>query len=163
MKYLIYFNSSRELSDLIAGHSFDVIPGIGLHSTLCYFVGDNANERSLIEDLDGINFQGFNVKTGSLDTFDDNLVLRLLKTDELSLLHNEIYSVVRRHVVGDGCGVLDEYFGENYNPHITLSRSSSELDRGVGDLNGVEFSVSNYVLARKYQENWVDIRAFSVG
>jgi|TARA_B100002003_G_C13785810_1_gene388846 2'-5' RNA ligase len=163
MKYLIYFNPSRELSDLIVGHSFDVIPGMGLHSTLCYFVGDNANEMKLIEDLDRINFQGFDVKTGSLDAFDDNLVLRLSKSSELSLLHNEIYSVVRRYVVGDDCDVLDEYFGENYNLHMTLSRLSSELDRGVDDLKGVEFSVSSYVLAKKCWGDWADIRAFSVG
>ena len=51
MKYLAYFRPNKELSDLILRQNHIVLPGSGLHSTLCVFYMEPEQENNLVTDL----------------------------------------------------------------------------------------------------------------
>jgi len=48
MKYLAYFRPNRELSDLILRQNNIILPGSGLHFTLCVFYMEPEQEKNLV-------------------------------------------------------------------------------------------------------------------
>jgi hypothetical protein len=70
MKYLTYFRPSEGLSNLILRQNHIVLPGSGLHSTLCVFYMGPERENSLVTDLSQIRFNPFEIETLGFDDFD---------------------------------------------------------------------------------------------
>jgi len=161
MKYLAYFRPNRELLDLILRQNHVVLPGSGLHSTLCFFCMEPEREPNLVADLSQISFNPFEVETLGFDDFDeDSLVLKLSRSDELLQLHNGIVSVVRNYADAKFDAIAKQYFGDTYNPHLTISKSSSQFDRTSKELIGRKIRIARYTLAKKIDENWKEIQDF---
>ncbi|MBI2673271.1 2'-5' RNA ligase family protein [Candidatus Woesearchaeota archaeon] len=161
MKYLAYFRPNEELSDLILRQNHLVLPGSGLHSTLCVFYMEHEQEKELVSDLSQISFNPFEIETLGLDDFDkDSLVLRLSRSDELLQLHKRIVRAVRNYADAEFDAIARQYFGDNYNPHLTISKSSSEFDRTSKGLIGRKDIITRYSLAKKLDEGWKEIQNF---
>jgi len=161
MKYLAYFRPNEELSDLILRQKNIVLPSSGLHSTLCVFYTEHKHENMLINDLSQINFNSFEIETLAFDNFDKNyLVLKLSRSEELLQLHKGIVSVVRNYVDTDFDVIAKQYFGDNYNPHLTISKSSSGFDRISKELIGRKDRITTYTLAKKINGIWKEIQEF---
>ncbi len=161
MKYLAYFQPNRELSDLILRQEHLALPSSGLHSTLCVFHMDLENEDILVNDLSRIYFALFEFETLGFDDFDnDSLVLILSRSDELLQLHKNIISVVSDYAGAGFDAIKKQYFGDDYNPHLTLSRSYPHFDRNSEELIGQKDMISKYTLAKKVDGNWKDIEDF---
>ena len=161
---MAYFMSNKELSDLILKQGQIVLPGSGLHSTLCVFYMDEENEPALIEDLSHIDFKAFRTRIVGFDDFDKgSLVLRLSRSDNLVKLHRDIVSIVLHYVSSESQfgKTVGQYYLENYNPHLTISESSSDFNRENNALMGKEIFVSEYVLAKKEGNNWEKVSFFS--
>ena len=137
MEYLAYFRPNGELYDLILRQTHLVLLSSGLHSTLCFFNMEPEKEKSLITDLSQISFNLFEIEILAFDDFDkDSLVLRLSRSDELLRLHKGIVAVVRKYVNIEFDAITKQYFEDNYNPHLTISKSYSEFDRTSKGLIG---------------------------
>lgn len=161
MKYLAYFRPNEELSDLILRQNHIVLPGSGLHSTLCFFYMEPEEEKNLVTDLSQICFNPFEFETLAFDDFDRNsLVLKLSRSEELLQLHKGIVSVVKNYANAEFSAIAKQYFGDNYKPHLTISRSSSEFDRNSKELIGQKDRIARYTLAKKVDENWKEIGDF---
>ncbi len=161
MKYLAYFQPNEELSNLILRQKKLVIPGSGLHSTLCFFHMEPENESKLVTNLSQINFNSFEFETLGFDDFDkDSLVLKLSRSDELLQLHNGIVSAVRNYANSEFDAIAKQYFGDNYNPHLTISKSSSQFDRTSKELIGQKDRIARYTLAKKFDGSWKEIQDF---
>jgi 2'-5' RNA ligase len=117
------------------------------------------NEEDLISDLFNIKSNSFRTKTENFDDFDkDSLVLRLFHSNELLNLHNKILDVVKNYADSDFSDIERKYFGNNYNPHLTISKSSSNFDRNSKELFNQTISVQNYYLSRKKENIWEEIQ-----
>ncbi|PIN73751.1 hypothetical protein COV20_06040 [Candidatus Woesearchaeota archaeon CG10_big_fil_rev_8_21_14_0_10_45_16] len=161
MKYLAYFQPNKELSDLISRQNHLVLPGSGLHSTLCFFYMEPGHENKLVMDLSQINFNPFEFETLGFDDFDkDSLVLKLSRSDELLQLHSGIVSVVKNYADSEFDAIAKQYFGDNYNPHLTISKSSSQFDRTSKELIGRKNRIAKYTLAKKVDGNWKEMQDF---
>lgn len=161
MKYLAYFQPNKELSDLILRQDNILLPGSGLHSTICFFRMEPKYEESLISNLSKINFNSFEIETQDFDNFDkDSLVLKLSRSDELLQLHKNIVSVVQNYANSEFNEIARQYFGDNYNPHLTISESSSTFDRTSKELIGQKDIVSRYHLAKKSNADWEKIQTY---
>ena len=161
MKYLAYFQPNKELSDLISRQKNLVLPGSGLHSALCFFHMEPEYENKLVTDLSQIKFNTFEFETLGFDNFDkDSLVLKLSRSNELLQLHNGIVSVVKNYANSEFDAIAKQHFGDNYNPHLTISKSSSQFDRTSKELIGQKDRISRYTLAKKVDENWKKIKYF---
>ncbi len=161
MKYLAYFRPNKELSDLILRQNHIVLPGSGLHSTLCVFYMEPEQENNLVTDLSQIRFNPFEIGTLGFDDFDkDSLVLKLSRSDELLQLHKNVVSVARNYASEDFDAIARQYFGDNYNPHLTISKSSSGFDRTSKELIGREDIIVRYSLAKKEDGLWKEIQDF---
>ena len=111
MKYLAYFKPNQRLSDLILKQEKLILPGSGLHATLCFFHMKTEYEQQLIQDLSQIQFDPFEIKTLRFDDFDkDSLVLRLSLTKELSQLHQDIVSTIKNYTHPLFELVIQKYF-----------------------------------------------------
>ncbi len=164
MKYLAYFQPNKELSDLILRQTHLIRPSSRLHSTLCVFYMEPSQENNLVTDLSQISFNHFEIKTLGFDDFDkDSLVLKLSRPNELLQLHKKIVAVARNYANPEFDGIAKQYFGDNYNPHLTISRSSSEFDRASKELIGRKDTIARYSLAKKVNENWKEIQDFHSG
>lgn len=163
MKYLVYFQPNKELSDLISNENFVDLPSAGLHSTLCIFYSDEKYETKLIDDLKDINIKSFTIKTEEFDEFDYNcLVLKLSRSDELLQLHKNILKIVSKYAEPDFIATTEKYFGDNYNPHFTISKSLSLTDITSKTLLGNSDIISEYHLAKKADKGWEDIEIYRV-
>jgi len=161
MKYLTYFRPNEELSDLISRQNHLELPGSGLHSTLCFFHMEPEYESKLVSDLSQMNFNPFEIETLTFDDFDkDSLVLKLSRSKELLKLHKGIISVVKNYANAEFNVIAKQYFGDNYTPHLTISKSSSEFDRTSKELIGRKDRIARYTLAKKVDRNWKEIRDF---
>jgi 2'-5' RNA ligase len=161
MKYLAYFRPNKELSDLILRQNCIVVPGSGLHSTLCVFYMKPEREDSLVTNLSQIGFNPFEIETLSFDDFDkDSLVLKLSHPNELLQLHKKIVSVARNYANEDFDTIARQYFGDNYNPHLTISKSSSGFDKTSKGLIGRKDKIARYSLAKKVGGCWKEIQDF---
>lgn len=161
MKYLTYFRPNRELSDLILKQDNIVLPGSGLHSTLCVFRMAPDKEPALISDLSKVRFDPFEVATKEFTDFDDDcLVLKISLSDELLRLHKSIVSFVRKYADEGFEEVRQRYFGDKYNPHLTISTPSSGFDRNSRELIGRTDTITKFYLARKLDEKWEERIAF---
>jgi len=161
MKYLAYFQPNKELSDLISRQKNLFLPGSGLHSALCFFHMEPEYENKLVTDLSQIKFNTFEFETLGFDNFDkDSLVLKLSRSNELLQLHNGIVSVVKNYANSEFDAIAKQHFGDNYNPHLTISKSSSQFDRTSKELIGQKDRISRYTLAKKVDENWKKIKYF---
>ena len=164
MKYVAYFRPAKELTEAILIQNHVRISAIGLHSTLYFFQMNPNQEEALIEDLLGIKFSPFELKTLGFVDFDKNsFALRLSYPDELSKLHKEIDAVARKYAQPTSTNAEESYFRENYRPHITISESSSQFDRNSQVLIGRNFIVPEYFLAGKYAGNWEHVQRFGAG
>jgi hypothetical protein len=83
-------------------------------------------------------------------------VLKLSRSDKLLQLHNQIVGVAISYA-----DVKFDAFGDNYNPHLTISKSSSEFDRTSKRLIGRKDKITRYSLAKKVDGNWKEIQDFS--
>ncbi len=161
MKYLLYFRPGRELRTLITSQNHVFLPGSGLHATLCFFYMSSEDEAALISDLLRVEFSPFTVETEDFADFDkDSLVLRLSLPRELLRLHTTLVSLVSTYATEEFAELRERYFGECYNPHLTISRSSSGFDRSSRILLGRRELVSSYSLARKKEGVWEDVGVF---
>ncbi len=161
MKYLVYFRPNRELSDLILRQKNIALPGSGLHSTLCVFYMKPEQENVLIADLSKIKFNPFEIETLGFDDFDkDYLMLRLSRSDELLQLHKKIVGIVRNYTDEEFDAIARQYFGDNYNPHLTISKSSSRLDITSKELIRRKDIIARYSLAKKLDGNWKEMQDF---
>jgi len=161
MKYLAYFQPNKELSDLILKQKHLALPSSGLHSTLCFFHMEPEHENKLITDLSQINFNPLKIKTLGYDNFDKNsLVIKLSNSNELLQLHKKILSVVRNYApLGLGTS-SKQYLGDDYNPHLTISKSSSKFDRNSKELIDRKDRITKYTLTKKIDGNWRKIQDF---
>lgn len=161
MKYLIYFRPNKELTDLILSQNHIVLPGSGLHSTLCSFYMEPEQEYYLVDNLSKIKFNQFKIETQEFDNFDRNsLVLKLSRPDELLQLHKNIFLCVKTYANQEFDKMTKQYFWDNYNPHLTISESSSNFDRNSTRLFGRSDIILRYHLAKKIEENWKEIQTF---
>lgn len=161
MKYLVYFRPNGELSDLILRQNYLVLPDSGLHSTLCIFYMGPEQEEGLVSDLFKIRFNPFEIETQDFDDFDkDSLVLRLSRPDTLLQLHKGIVAVVQNYADSEFDKIAMRYFGNNYNPHLTISKSSSSFDRTSKELLGRKDIISRYHLAKKLDGTWKEVQDF---
>jgi len=161
MKYLTYFRPNEELSDLILRQNHLELPGSGLHSTLCFFYMESEHENKLISDLSQISFNPFEIETLAFDDFDkDSLVLKLSRSKELLQLHKGIVAVVRDYTYEEFDAIAKQYFGDNYNPHLTISKSSSGFDRSSKELIGRKDRIARYTLAKKEDGAWKEMQDF---
>ncbi len=161
MKYLTYFRLNKELTNLILNQNNIILPGSGLHSTLCYFHMESERENYLLEDLSKIKFDLFKIETKEFEDFDNNsLVLKLSKPEELIKLHRNIVLSARKYANQGFDEIAIKYFYENYNPHLTISKSSSNFDRKSNLLLGLNDIISRYHLAKKIDGNWRQIQTF---
>ncbi len=161
MKYLAYFQPNKELSNLILRQDNIVLPGLGLHSTICFFHMEPKYEKNLVSDLSRINFNPFEIETQDFDNFDKNsLVLKLSRSNELLQLHKDIISTVQNYANSKFNEIARQYFGDNYNPHLTISESSSDFDRTSKELIGRKDIISKYYLAKKPDINWEKIQTY---
>jgi len=146
MKYLAYFLPSEELSSKINKYKRTETSTIGIHTTLYLFHADEKEERKIIKDLEKIRFKNFDVITTSLDNFGEDItVLRLSKPKELQILHEGIIRTCNPYSFGE----QSPYFGENYNPHISLSKNSNRENTIFEDLLGISYSLHSFNLAKK--------------
>lgn len=161
MKYLAYFQPNKKLSNLISRQNHLILPGSGLHSTLCFFHMEPEHENKLVTDLSQINFNPFEIETLGFDDFDkDSLVLKLSRSNELLQLHKGIVSVVRNYADSEFDAIAKQYFGDNYNPHLTVSKSSAQFDRTSKELIGQKDRIARYTLAKKLDGNWKEMQDF---
>jgi 2'-5' RNA ligase len=158
MKYLAYFRPNEELSNLISRQNHLELPGSGLHSTLCFFHMEPEYESKLVSGLSQMKFNPFEIETLALDDFDKNsLVLKLFRSEELLQLHKGIVAVVRNYADAEFDAIAKQYFEDNYNPHLTISKSSSEFDKTSKELIG---RIARYTLAKKADGIWKEIQNF---
>lgn len=161
MKFLAYFRPNKELSNLILRQNHIVLPSAGLHSTLCFFYMEPRQEEKLVSDLSKIMFNPFEIETKDFDYFDkDSLVLKLSCSDELLQLHKKIVAVTRNYANSEFDVIARQYFGDNYNPHLTISKSSSGFNRISKELIGRKDIIAKYSLAKKLSETWKEIQTF---
>ncbi len=164
MKYLTYFRPNEEFSDLILKQDQIVVPGSDLHSTISVFYMSEDNESDLIKELSRINFNSFCVQTEKFDDFDDDsLVLRLSKPNELSDLHRIVVSIVQNYVSDTSKfnKMIKQYGLDKYNPHLTISKSSSNFNRKNNHLFGRKMQISEYFLAKKDDGVWQEVHTFA--
>jgi hypothetical protein len=155
MKYFAYFRPNDELSNLIQRQNHIILPGSGLHSTLCFFHMKPEHENGLVVNLSQIDFDPFKIETLGFDDFDeDSLVLKLSCSDELLQLHKEIIKIVGNYTN------TGQHFRDNYNPHFTISKSSSEFNRVSKELIGREDEIARYSLVKKINGSWGKIQDF---
>lgn len=118
-------------------------------------------ESKLITDLSQINFNSFEFETLSFENFDkDSLVLKLSRSDELLQLHKEIVSVVKNYADSEFDLIERQHFGNNYNPHLSISKSYSQFDRNAKELISRKDRITRYTLAKKIDGNWEKIKDF---
>jgi 2'-5' RNA ligase len=161
MKYLAYFRPNEELSNLISRQNHLELPGSGLHSTLCFFHMEPEYESKLVSGLSQMKFNPFEIETLALDDFDKNsLVLKLFRSEELLQLHKGIVAVVRNYADAEFDAIAKEYFGDNYNPHLTISKSSSKFDKTSKELIGRKDRIARYTLAKKADGIWKEMQDF---
>ena len=161
MKYLAYFRPNRRLYELILKQNDIILPSSGLHSTLCVFYMEPKKEKSLINDLSQIYFNPFKIKTLGFDDFDkDSFVLKIHRSDELLQLHKRIVAIVGNYADTGFNAIEKKYFGDKYNPHFTISKSSSGFDRNSKGLIGQKDTIAKYSLAKKVDKTWKEIQDF---
>lgn len=137
MKYLAYFRPNKELTNLILNQNHISLPGSGLHSTLCFFYMEQEQEGFLVDELSKIKFNPFEIVTQELDNFDnDSLVLKLSQPNELLELHRNIVLSVGKYANQGFDEIAKKYFFDNYVPHLTISKSSSNFDKNSIELSG---------------------------
>jgi len=84
----------------------------------------------------------------------------LSRSDELLRLHKEIVAVVRNYADAGFDEIARQYFGDKYNPHLTISKSTSEFDRNSNGLIGRKDKIAKYTLAKKGDRSWREIKDF---
>ncbi len=160
IKYLLYFEPSPELQNLIQKEENIHLPTSGLHTTLCVWNMNTGKEQNLIEDMSSIALPPFNVKTTEYDNFDnDSLVLKLSKPKELQNLHTKIIQIVEKYTDEEFKKIYLPYFGERYNPHLTISKSSSNFSFPK-ELLDQEYLVQTFCLAKKLEEGYHKTQEF---
>lgn len=167
MKYLAYFQPSPELSNLIQNQDHTLIPTSGLHTTLCSFHMELEQESSLIRDLAKTYYSPFEVETQEIDIFDkESIVLKLTRPPELYQLHEDIVQIVKRCANPEFNERYSRYFGPRYNPHITISKTSTPFDTtntlntSHQTLTGHTFRVEQFYLAKKQNDRWTNLGNF---
>ena len=156
MKYLLYFKPDNKFSRLILGESKFEISQLGLHTTLYIFSMNDDGEDTLIDNLSEIQFTPFTVRVSHFDSFDGLPVLVLSRPDELFSLHKKVVRLVEKYCDKDFQLSTEKYFGDFYNPHITIKNSYLKNIENK-NLNNFEFEISEFFLAKKTTKGWVDI------
>lgn len=160
-KYVAYFEPEKELSDLILKQNDVSLPGSGLHASICFFYMGPKHENKLISDLSKISFQSFQVRTTEFEDFDkDSLVLKLTKPDELQNLHEKIVTFAERYADESFQEIKEKYFGKNYNPHITIAKSSSNFGRNSNELIGHKNTIRKYSLLKRVGDGFENLSDF---
>jgi 2'-5' RNA ligase len=161
MRYFAYFRPNRELSDLILRQDYIILPGSGLHCTLCFFYMEPEQEKSLVSDLSRIKFNPFEIETQDFDDYsEDSLALTLSRPDELFHLHKEIVAVVKNYANSEFDAIARQHFGDDYSPHLTISKLSSGFDKSSKTLIGQKDTIARYSLAKKVDGEWKEIQDF---
>jgi 2'-5' RNA ligase len=161
MDYLISFKPNKELCDLILKQNHIILTNSGLHSTLNFFKMKPEYEKELISLLLKIKFNPFHIKTQEFDDFSkDSLVLKLSPSNELLQLHKNIVSIVEDYACPEFNKFTKQYFGNNYQPHITISKSSLNFNRNSKELLNIEDTISKYNLLKKLNKKYENIRTF---
>jgi hypothetical protein len=119
------------------------------------------HEEKLISDLSRGGFNPFEIETLAFEDFDeDSLVLKLSRSEELLQLHKRIVALVRNYADVEFDTISKQYFGDKYNPHLTISKSSSKFDRTSKELIGKKDRITRYTLARKVNGTWKEMQDF---
>ena len=161
MKYLICLRLSKQLNNLILSQKGVIIPRMGFHVTLCVFHMNSAYEKQLLHDLSSIVFNPFTLETLDFDFFDDDsLVLRLSCPQDLLNLHNNIVNLVRKYADQDFDTIAAQYYGDKYNPHITISSTSGGFEISSNALLGKKEIITQYITMKKGEENWENIQQY---
>ncbi len=115
----------------------------------------------MVDDLLKIKFSPFEIEMQEFDDFDkDSLVLKLSRPGELLQLHRNIIQCVGKYANQGFDEIVKQYFGDDYNPHLTISESSSNFDRNSTKLFGQRNIISKYHLTKKIDGNWKEIQTF---
>ncbi|MFH1589828.1 MAG: 2'-5' RNA ligase family protein [archaeon] len=161
MDYVACFRPNKELLNLILKQDNIVSSTLGFHATLCFFHMDSEQEKNLICDLSKIKITPFKTKTQSFEYFHNNiLVLTLSRPDELFQLHKNIVQVVRNYASSDFDEMEKQFSGDNYKPHITISRSTLNFNK-TNELLNQESFISEYYLFKKVDGVWKEIKSFN--
>ncbi|GEM_PF-3999470 len=161
LRYLLYFQPSQDLENLIFQQESLRIPNSELHSTLCVFNMDTEKEEEIIDEISEINFNPFEIETLNFDNFaNDSLVLKISRPEELLKLHYQIINVVEKYATEDFNEIKKKYFLEKYNPHLTIAKSSSNFDTNSKDLIGKKDKVEKYSIAKKVDGIYYKIKEF---
>ncbi|MCR4326987.1 MAG: hypothetical protein NUV46_00200 [Nanoarchaeota archaeon] len=161
MRYLVHFRPSEEVSNLIQNQNGIYVPNTGFHSTIYSFQMNPVFEEQLIGKLSEIEAHPFKYSTLKFKKFGKNsVVLRLSKPQELLNLHRKVASVAKEYSEGENPN--ERYFGKNYNPHITISKTHLKFDRKCKTLIGLEDFVSEYHLVRKIPKERVLLNSFDL-
>ena len=148
-RYLIYFEPSTEIENLILEQEEIMPPPSGLHITLCSWDMDSCNEEELIKQISSVAISPFDIETTEYDNFaEEKIVLRFSKPKELLNLHNRMLDIVKQFTDEEYNNFFLQFFGEKYNPHLTISRTYLDFSFPK-ELIGKRYSVLNFFLARK--------------
>ena len=117
----------KEKFDLHDRRTIDFLPR---HVTLMHGDFSEKKDNVLIELLEQINFNQFNVKLGKLELFEENSLVSLVKSNKIIELHMKVLGQLKR------CGTNNSsFYNEKYNPHITLlkinPRYFDKVDEGA--------------------------------
>lgn len=146
----------KEKFDLHDKRTIDFLPK---HITLMYGDFSEKKDNVLIELLEQINFNQFDVELGKLELFEENSLVSLIKSDEIIELHRKVLEQLKR------CGTnKSSFYNEKYNPHITLLKINPmyfdkvDNEAFLGDILNIE----EFVLSKKTNNYWEPIKTFSL-
>ncbi len=165
MRYLTCFKPGKSLTGLLLSEPNINPPSSGIHCTVLVFNLEEKNEPNLIETLSGIKTRPFDASISKYKQFDDNsCVLTLAADPEAYQLHREIFERVitldDRRCLFDKIG--ENYFLENYKPHITIAKSSVLVPL-QHDYIGLSMHISDYCLLKKKDGAWQEVAVFKLG
>lgn len=146
----------KEKFDIHDKRTIDFLPR---HITLMY--GDFSENKNdvLIELLEQINFNQFDVKLGRLELFEENSLVSLVKSDKIIELQKIVLDKLKPYELNGS-----EFYNENYNPHTTLLEINPEdfhrlnKEAFLGDFLKIE----EFVLSKKTNNYWKPIKTFSL-
>lgn len=146
----------KEKFDIHDKRTIDFLPR---HITLMY--GDFSENKNdvLIELLEQISFNQFDVKLGRLELFEENSLVSLVKSDKIIELHRKVLGQLKRCETNNS-----SFYNEVYNPHITLLKINPKYFDKVDNeaFSGDILNIEEFVLSKKTNNYWKPIKTFSL-
>jgi len=154
--YIIYlsgelFKEYDSIQDYFYLHYNIKKPALGMHCTLLRFYSDS-NENILLTEFNKLTASLNQVKA-NLDEpaifANNNIVLKLYKSNELKDLHNKCIDVFFKYKLPDREA---KYIEDDYNPHLTLCHVQDKnlsLDKLLIFLNHKEILLDKINFAKK--------------